>query len=814
MDTSHEHAPHRREFETVNRSLVQLAQRLVADAQAAEDVAQDAWLAALGHAPGRIRDLSRWLTGATRRLALDHVRREARRQQSETRGARSAESTTARSAHVREAALWELREEVGRMAEPYRGVISLRYLDGLKVTEIASRLERPATTVKTQLRRGLEKLRARMDDRHGGDRRAWLSGLSLTAGAPGVRTAEAVPHATSHPVVNPGALFRNAVRVGTLAAVGTLAVLVVLRAAPELVGGSASARPQTQSPNPPALAFATASQRVAQVAEASDVESEVPPVPTSSRRLLVQSRRADGALVSGAEIYVLGPTGLELRGTTDARGELAFDVADADLGHFGFPGTQEHVSVLARVALGNDSELYTVPCPADESNRVVLPVAGPAQVISGRVLDSRGEPVGGARVETGANRFFGRVEGSLIITSAPNEQMTGVDGSFHFDGLLPGVHELTVSAAGFAPHARGYGSRAAEPVVVEIRLSRQASIRGRVDATALEVGQPVRVWAVSTTGQRVETDAVLGEEYLLDSIAPGRQRVFAQAAQDKSWGARAVLDLRPGQEALWDPQLTPSAGLHLRIENELGQPLADKFVRIYAQDGPPWSRALDSDSRGNIDLDICPAGALTVTVNRCGRSPFPCAVFRDVREDLQRQTLRLESEWANKATLVVDFASWRPEDGVETEFHMRNHPYLSESTFPYDLETGSLLAEELPPGPFEIMVTRGARGVVHYQSVLLASNEELHVGPLSEPLPGRVEIELPAQQASASCEWELAWAGGATPSESWPFLRRAGLPPPVLELFPGAYLLRILCDGIEVQTHSFVLQAGDNVRLR
>ena len=53
----------------------------------------------------------------------------------------------------------------------------LRYFDDLAPREVASRLGVPVETVRTRLRRGLERLRTALDERHGGDRSAWAGGL-------------------------------------------------------------------------------------------------------------------------------------------------------------------------------------------------------------------------------------------------------------------------------------------------------------------------------------------------------------------------------------------------------------------------------------------------------------------------------------------------------------------------------------------------------------------------------------------------------------------------------------------------------------
>jgi RNA polymerase sigma factor (sigma-70 family) len=52
-----------------------------------------------------------------------------------------------------------VRDAVARLGEPYREVVALRYFAELSLAEIAAATGRPLATVKTHLRRGLERLR-------------------------------------------------------------------------------------------------------------------------------------------------------------------------------------------------------------------------------------------------------------------------------------------------------------------------------------------------------------------------------------------------------------------------------------------------------------------------------------------------------------------------------------------------------------------------------------------------------------------------------------------------------------------------------
>jgi hypothetical protein len=59
----------------------------------------------------------------------------------------------------------------------FRSVVLLRHYRGLDTRQCALQLGIPESTVRTRLKRGVDRLRARLDEQHGGDRTAWVCGL-------------------------------------------------------------------------------------------------------------------------------------------------------------------------------------------------------------------------------------------------------------------------------------------------------------------------------------------------------------------------------------------------------------------------------------------------------------------------------------------------------------------------------------------------------------------------------------------------------------------------------------------------------------
>ena len=170
--------------ERESAALVRACQRVLGDIHEAEDVAQEAFLAAyrsLGSWRGD-GSFGAWLGRIGLRLAL---RRAARRRDvawispiepegvgdslepgvAAARGLatiaiRGRSSVDPASLVVRADESAAIRAAVAKLDEPYREVVALRFFGELSLAEIATESERPVPTVKTQLRRGLIRLRA------------------------------------------------------------------------------------------------------------------------------------------------------------------------------------------------------------------------------------------------------------------------------------------------------------------------------------------------------------------------------------------------------------------------------------------------------------------------------------------------------------------------------------------------------------------------------------------------------------------------------------------------------------------------------
>ena len=128
---------------------------VVRDAAAAEDIAQEGFLAAIRALDrfDRRRPFGPWLHRIVVNRAIDWSRARALRPEAEAVDAPAPERAGRDD---------ELLAELGRLSPEHRAVIVLRYLLEYTPGEIAELLELPRGTVNSRLRRGLDALKERL----------------------------------------------------------------------------------------------------------------------------------------------------------------------------------------------------------------------------------------------------------------------------------------------------------------------------------------------------------------------------------------------------------------------------------------------------------------------------------------------------------------------------------------------------------------------------------------------------------------------------------------------------------------------------
>jgi RNA polymerase sigma-70 factor (ECF subfamily) len=152
-----------------------LARSILRDNHAAEDVAQDALLAA-GRRPG----VRAWLGTVARNLAVSRLRGDRRRARRERAAARPEAHGDVPEAVARLEAQQRVVEAVLALEPHYREVVLERFFYERSLPDVAARLGVPVATARTRLRRALATLKARLERRLGPA--ALVAALTLLAG--------------------------------------------------------------------------------------------------------------------------------------------------------------------------------------------------------------------------------------------------------------------------------------------------------------------------------------------------------------------------------------------------------------------------------------------------------------------------------------------------------------------------------------------------------------------------------------------------------------------------------------------------------
>ncbi len=506
-----------------------LAESLVADPNVADDLLQDAYVAALsGHA--RVQGgLGGWLGGVVRNLARRESRTAGRRRHRESEAARPDAVPPADELLEQAELQKRVIGAVTELPEPYRSTLLLRFFEGLSVEEIARRQGVPGSTGRTRLKRGLAKLRERFDREHGGDRAAWCALLVKLAPDRGAVTAGAA--ATGGVGLVHGVMAMNgAVKVAIAGAV-VVAGLVGwwhwqgepeaaqpregAAAAPATVAQVEAVKPAAELAAQPEIEQQERRALAAQPEKASvPVEASVATPEATEAHVRARIRDADGRAVPGARFTVENGSSEEMASArSEADGDVYVEVPIA------LPTTSVNVAVSAP---GLATRFVAARLTRGETTHLGDVVLGPAGVLSGIVQDARGNPILGARVfvsDVGGTRedaTQARRHGPLLRQPVPETESDPV-GHFELEGVAAGFVRVWATTprhayASLGPIEVTADSRTDDLVFVLEELFDQDTIEGIVLSPD---GEPVRAqlrFAYQYAQSRTSSSTPVGED--------------------------------------------------------------------------------------------------------------------------------------------------------------------------------------------------------------------------------------------------------------------------------------------------------------
>jgi RNA polymerase sigma factor (sigma-70 family) len=573
-----------------------------------EDPLQETWAAALRTPPARDRDPQPWLAEVLRNFVRRRGRSERSRRAREQRFQTLVPAPVATPELLLERAQAQrlLVELVTALAEPFRSTVLLRYFEGLSAADIAQAQEVPAGTVRWRLKEGLDRLRVALDERHAGDRRAWLLLLS--------------PAATVPLRVWKGALTM-AMTTTNKKILGAVALLLLVAGGgrllwPEIFSRAPAPAPvaadRPPSARPPAFLPAIP-------LPAGEVVHDQSALAGSVEGLVVSA--LDGKGIAGAELS-FSYLESSLPSRTDQQGRFLF--APGDPGRY----------LLARVSAEGyrafspewgDSPIALSLRPGDRIRGVRLALQ-PERNCRGQVLDQAGKPVAGASLVT----WVPRRPGAVARVSPSSD----AGGGFEF----PAIEGLTVEAHEGGRVAREHASfvtlqACGKAAAMTLRLGpaldvKETSIAGKVEGPD---GQPmagVGLEAWTNTLFEPQVRYMLGRatsgadgRFTLTPLDPVAYRVTATIASRE---VAAAQDVAPGTTDLL-LRVPGSGRLRGQVRDAVtGAPVPNFSVVLFRKNAIEerlWAGFTRYDGQGAFEIEGLPAGPYRVTVVSEGRAP-------------------------------------------------------------------------------------------------------------------------------------------------------------------------------------------------
>jgi RNA polymerase sigma-70 factor (ECF subfamily) len=440
-----------------------LAGALLADPGAAEDVVQQAWVAAWRRPPASDQPLEPWLARVVRNFASKRRRGDTRRAAHEARapepGPPPAPERTLEQLELQRV----LVDAVAQLEEPLRTTLVQRWFEGRSSVEIARLQGVPEGTVRWRLRRGLEELRTRLDRRYG-DRSAWALVFAPFAGPldPAAASVSAASLSSSAAPAATGVMLMGAtLKFAAVALVVAAASMWWMWGEPTRSGAAAEPRGAASPSVAPAAEVAEVDAPTAQRAEletpravdaaSHDVElaatpsaaAVAPSVPPGN----VQVRFVDAAGVPWAGVLAECDSDGVLHGARSGDdGRVAFDVPLHSR-------DSQRTARLDAHRRGLGSVRVVTAVRSGETTHLGDVVLGPGAELRGRVLDARGAPLVGARVGMLPAAFELRDPDGLrrhgddAFEQQP-DVATDSDGRFVFEGVGAGSWRVWAHSEG------------------------------------------------------------------------------------------------------------------------------------------------------------------------------------------------------------------------------------------------------------------------------------------------------------------------------------------------------------------------------
>ena len=654
-------------YESHSRNLENLSRRLTNAESSADDLIQETWVALLQRPPKPHSNVPAWMKAVMRNLAIRSEQTRVSRRNRESKAARSERTESHAHEMIRKLDLERIRNEVGALDEPYRTLIRMRYFENKPPRIIAQELGQNTGTIKSQIHRGLERLRQRLESEYGSEYGSYALLLFAVAG---YRKRDYVAAVLGS---------RSGIALLTFFAAGAAWIV---------------SREETQASDPEAPARSAATARPAQASpqvaqrHAEGEEVTAPDVTEpKSFTVSIEVRDETGSPLAGASIEHLLHEGSRFL-EADASGRASLEIDEQGLTP-PFSRTPERsqqnpnprVGLIARYQ-GVPSRVMWLKPPEEDRASLILEVPLSAPALRGRVLSKGGIPIVGVSV---------RLQPSKLVEAMPRghrilpyrEATTDADGRYEIPSVFEG-YGLEIIHEGYAPYFERLSLQGRDTERT-LRLTRGFSAQGRVRDYRGQriVGATVEASAYgrySLGRSSTDEDGFFSLERL-----PLGVRV-SLTARKGALTAETTRTMHAGDEGTtnfeWNPELERGERIRIRIWRADGSAFSNELVHIMIKSRPngglipihtdemgrlsielplapdDWIRILPSDGGGLVSWDPLATlgrneliGAHEVTVTAQERTQlFPGAIVGSKGEiEVQRFLVRdTRSGWVNR----------------------------------------------------------------------------------------------------------------------------------------------------------------------